>query len=188
MAYESLEYTHAVRLQPTDNHHICARRPSSIQQKVWCDPEPKSQGQHRLNPFYVPRLPSVFQRRTGARPPPPPAVIEPAKPTSYRPEPKKTETNATKAPDRPSSSRMTAPKSETSAAQPKPPETKPVDKKPSLKKEASDIFKSFGKTKAPTAKLKREETNTASTREDGWSPQSTPIDRYQGLTNAPQSP
>lgn len=127
-----------------------------------------------FNPFYEPRLPSVSQRRTGARPPPPPAVIEPAKPSSYRPEPKKTEIKSTKAPDRPPSSSMTAPKPETkSATQSKPPETKPIDRKPVLKKEKSDIFKSFGKTKAPTAKLAREDTNkstasgAASAREDG---------------------
>ncbi|KAL8787414.1 MAG: hypothetical protein Q9195_007789 [Heterodermia aff. obscurata] len=112
------------------------------------------------------------KRRTGARPPPPPAVIEPAKPTSYRPEPKKTDTKSTKAPDRLSSSTTTAPKSETSVLQHKPSETKSVDKKPALKKETSDIFKSFGKTKAPATKPRTEETNTgtasiaANTKED----------------------
>ena len=128
-----------------------------------------------FNHVYAPRLPTLSQRRTGARPPPPPAVIEPAKPTSYRPEPTKTETKSTKASERPLSSSTTA-KSETKpATQPKPLETKPVDRKPSLKKEKSDIFKSFGKTKAPTTKLRREETDTsaasvaASTREDGSS-------------------
>ena len=51
-----------------------------------------------------------------------------------------------------------------------------MEKKPGLKKETSDIFKSFGKTKAPTAKLTREETDTsnasaaASVKEDGSIP------------------
>ena len=130
--------------------------------------------------FYVPRLLSLSQRRTGARPPPPPAVIEPAKPSSYRPETKKPEAKSTKSPDVPSSSSTTGPKSETkSATQPKPSDTKPVDRKPALRKETSDIFKSFGKTKAPTVKSAREETNTstasgaASAREDRSCTQST---------------
>ena len=50
-AYEFLECTHAVRLQPTDNHKVCARRSSGIQRKVWRDSEPQSQGQHRLQPL-----------------------------------------------------------------------------------------------------------------------------------------
>ena len=145
-----------------------------------------------FNHVYVPRLPIVFQRRTGARPPPPPAVVEPAKPTSYRPESKKTETKANKDPERPLSSSTTA-KSETKpATQPKTLETKPVDRKPSLLKEKSDIFKSFGKTKVPTAKLRREETDTsaasvtASAREDGSFLQSTlaQSNRYQKLIKA----
>ena len=126
-------------------------------------------GEASISLLYARLMDLVIQRRTGARPPPPPAVIESAKPTNQ-----KLETKPTKVPERPSSSSNAAPKAEAKVGtQPKPVEKKPPEKKPALRKESSDIFKSFGKTKAPTAKLTRQETDTsttsaaASAKEDG---------------------
>ncbi|KAG6986738.1 hypothetical protein G7Y79_00073g098370 [Physcia stellaris] len=106
---------------------------------------------------------SGVKRRTGPRPPPPPAVVEPAKPTSYRSEPKKPDTTAKaeKAPEKPISSAPASKPEIKPSTQPKPPDKKLPEKKPPLKKDTSNIFESFGKTKAPTPKLTKEETDTS---------------------------
>ena len=122
-----------------------------------------------------------IQRRTGLRPPPPlPAATEPPKTKSLKAEPTKADTKPAKAPEKPTSSTNLPLKTETKPVS----QSKPIEKKPGLKKETSDIFKSFGKTKAPTAKLTREETDTsnasvaASVKEDGWIPP-LPYDHLQ---------
>lgn len=98
---------------------------------------------------------SGVRRRTGRRAPPAPAVIEPAKVLPVKPmgRPDSSENAASKQESKASKSAASA------ASDSRPSSSKGPDKKPTLKREQSDIFKSFAKK--PAAKAKREGTESA---------------------------
>ena len=121
---------------------------------------------------------SGVRRRTGRRPPLPPAVIEPKTVTQA-----KDSAAIDKGPGAvlrrdSASSRPPTP----ATADSRPASSKGPEKKPTLKKEQSDIFKSFAKK--PASKLKREETDSSAAPSPALQPQEdgklfvTPSNRF----------
>lgn len=108
---------------------------------------------------------SGVRRRTGRRPPPPPAVVEPKTVLPVK--------SSIATENRPGA----AVKYDSTSSRPstlvtvdsRPVSSKGPDKKPTLKKEQSDIFKSFAKK--PAAKLKREGTDSSAAPSPALQPQ-----------------
>ena len=116
----------------------------------------------RFKVYGVASIDHVLQRRSGRKALPPPPAVPTAK--ERKPVKKAEEPKPAEAPARPSQSSSKDQERESDLKQPaqtdKPaaPEHKAGPKQPSLKRDKSDIFKSFAKAKP---KLKREDTDSS---------------------------
>ena len=136
-------------MQPLTISQVCARGSLSSWEAVWSHSECWRQSKY---PYYMTRMLAngiVLQRRSGRRPPAPtiPAVRSKELASSTSQETNQPSTKFTQSSDRPSSS------GKAGRASPQP-DSKPSSKPASLKREQSDIFKSFSK---PKAKSKRQD-------------------------------